>query len=139
MKSLVNRILSVGMALAAVAAVHAQDKSIKADVPFSFYVGSTVMPQGAYRMTDLSSRNVMWIKSMDNDAAKAIATMTVVGKSESEAPRLVFNRYGNVYFLHQIWTGNSSTGQSLGSSKREKELASSGIAPTLAVIRLAVH
>jgi hypothetical protein len=35
---------------------------------------------------------------------------------------LVFHRYGNQYFLSQIWDGRSNAGIELPESKREKEL-----------------
>ncbi len=139
MKNLVNAMLTVGIALTAVVTANAQSKAIKADVPFNFYVGPTVMPQGAYRVDDLNNGAVVSIRSLDNDVAKAITAMNVIGKSNEEAPRMVFYRYGNTYFLRQVWTGGSPNGQAIGSSKREKELARTSPAPTLAVIRLAVR
>ncbi len=139
MKNLMNRILGVGMALAAVVTAQAQTPYIKADVPFNFYVGPTAMPQGAYRVADVNHGGVVWIKAVDSNTGKAIMTFSVQGKPDSEAPRLVFHRYGDVYFLCQVWTGDSVMGQAIGESKREKELARNGAAPTLAVIRLALR
>jgi hypothetical protein len=51
----------------------------------------------------------------------------------------MFHRYGQSYFLAEIWNGYTSVGQALTVSQREKELAGSGAAPTLAVIRLGLH
>jgi hypothetical protein len=138
MKNRVARLLSVGIALAAVAAVHAQDKTVKANVPFSFYMGSSLMPQGAYRVSESSNGAVVWIKSMQSKAAEAATTHTVTGKKESGPAKLVFHRYGEDYFLAEIWTGGVSTGQALARSPREKELAQSGAAP-LAMIQVSLH
>jgi hypothetical protein len=137
--NLVSRILTAAIALAAAVTVHAQDKAVTATVPFNFYVGSTAMPQGDYRLVNVSNGAVLTISSTGNEVHKAITTMHVVGKSLSEPPRLVFVRYGDVYFLHQVWTGNDSIGQALGRSQREKALARDNAAPTLAVIRLALR
>ncbi len=41
-------------------------------------------------------------------------------KSES---KLVFNRYGDRYFLSQVWTEGNSQGRQLLMSDREKEIA----------------
>jgi len=122
------------MALVGVMTIHAQDKAITANVPFSFYAGSTAMPVGAYRVAEFS--NVARLSA--GNATQSIVTMRVIGKSDSEPARLVFHRYGDVYFLAQIWTGDSSTGRSLERTDREKELARNGAAPTLAVIRFAL-
>jgi|HubBroStandDraft_1064217.scaffolds.fasta_scaffold134534_2 hypothetical protein len=53
MKSKVTTLLSIGIALAAAAAVQAQDNIMTANVPFSFYMGSSLMPKGAYRVHKL--------------------------------------------------------------------------------------
>jgi hypothetical protein len=139
MNSLVNRVLTVGFALAAVVSVHAQDKTLTATVPFSFYVGASAMPQGAYRVEEMKNRSVAYIKCTDTDAAKAITAMSVAGKAVEEPARLVFHRYGDVYFLSQIWSGDGSMGMAITRSKRESELARNGMAPVLAEIRLVVH
>src|ERR1700679_266179 len=105
MKNRVARLLSVGIALAAVAAVHAQDKTVKANVPFTFYMGSSLMPQGAYRVSEISNGALVRIVSVKTGAAQGAATLHVIGKTETEPARLVFHRYGEDYFLAEIWTG----------------------------------
>jgi hypothetical protein len=137
MKNRVARLLSVGIALAAVAAVHAQDKTVTANVPFSFYMGRSAMPQGAYKVEELSHGAMVRMGS--TDAINAVITRAIAGKKQIEPARLVFHRYGESYFLAEIWTGDTSIGQGLTVSPREKELAQNGSAQTLAVIRLALH
>jgi hypothetical protein len=137
MKSRVTRILSVGIALVAAAAVQAQNKTVTAKVPFSFYMGRSAMPQGAYKVDELSHGAIVCMRS--TDAANAVTANEIVGKKQIEPARLVFHRYGESYFLAEIWTGDTSIGRALAPSPREKELAQNGAAPTLAVIRLALH
>ena len=137
MKSRVTRILSIGIALVAVAAVQAQDKTVTANVPFSFYMDRSAMPQGAYNVDELSLGAVVRMRSAG--ATNAITSHEIAGKKRIEPARLVFHRYGDSYFLAEIWTGDTSIGQGLAVSPREKELAQNGAAPALAVIRLALH
>ena len=137
MKSRVTSLLNIGIALVAVVAVQAQDKTVTANVPFSFYMGSSAMPQGAYKVDELSHGAVVCMRSPT--ATKAATTHEIAGKKLIEPPRLVFHRYGESYFLAEIWTGDGSTGEALAASPREKELAQNGAAPTLSVIRLALH
>jgi hypothetical protein len=137
MKSRVTRILSIGIALVAVAAAQAQDKTVTANVPFSFYMGKSAMPQGGYRVNELAHGAVVSLRSAD--AAKSVTTHEVTSNKQAEPARLVFHRYGDAYFLAEIWTGDASNGQALTASPREKELAQAGAAPTLAVVRLALH
>ena len=139
MKTRVTGIVGIGIALVTAAAIHAQDTAIKADVPFMFYVGQTLMPQGAYTVNESANGAVAWIRAMDADATKTVITLSVVGKRRDEPAKLVFHRYGEDYFLAEIWTGHAPTGQALVPSPREKELAHSGAGPTMAVIRVALH
>jgi hypothetical protein len=135
MKNRVARLMSFGMALAAVVAVHAQDKTITANVPFSFYMSSTLMPEGAYRVDKLSL-GVTRIRAMRSGAMKAVTTIHVVGKKQSEPARLVFHRYGDNYFLAEIWSGDASAGQALARSAREKELARGATGMHLAMVQV---
>jgi hypothetical protein len=136
MKSQVTRILSIGIALVAVAALQAQDRALTANVPFSFYMGSSAMAQGAYRVDELSHGAVVMMRS--KAASKTVTAHQIVGKKQVEPARLVFHRYGDSYFLAEIWTGDASNGRALAASAREKELTRNGSAPTLAVISLAL-
>jgi hypothetical protein len=137
MKSRVTSLLSIGIALVAVAAMQAQDRTVTADVPFSFYLGGSAMPQGSYMVDELSHGAVICMRS--KDTTKSITTHKIVDKAQAEPARLVFHLYGQSYFLAEIWAGDGSVGQALTASKREKELAHNGAAPTVAVIRLALH
>jgi hypothetical protein len=132
------RVLSIGIAVAAVAAVYAQSATVTANVPFNFYMGSKLMPCDAYRVDETSNRGVAWMVSAHRDAIKAVTTFRVTGKREVEPARLVFHRYGEEYFLAEIWTGDGPNGRALSRSPREKELAEDGAAP-LSVIRIALH
>lgn len=138
MKNLASRVLIVSMALAGAVAVNAQTMSLTADVPFGFYMGSAAMPQGAYRVDRLNvAGEVITLRSAH--ASKAVTAIDIFGKSKEEQPRLVFHRYGDAYFLSEIWNGNGNMGRAIPRSQREKEFASNGAAPALAVVRLAVH
>jgi hypothetical protein len=47
--------------------------------------------------------------------------MSVEARNGIPNPELVFNRYGQTYFLSQIWTGGDQ-GRQLFKSNREKEI-----------------
>jgi hypothetical protein len=136
MKNQVTRLVTIGIALAASVAVHAQDKTISASVPFSFYMGSTLMPQGTYRVNEFAQGSVVWVNSGQSDASKGVTTINVNGKKQVEPARLVFHCYGQNYFLAEIWTGDSSAGRALARSPREKELAKSGAEVHVAMVEV---
>ena len=136
MKSRVSRVLAVGIALAAAAAVYAQTETLTADVPFQFYVGSRLMPQGSYRVEQNADGHVAWVRATGQKAVQPVTAFAVIGNKTTEPARLVFHRYGDEYFLTQIWSGSSSLGMQLGVSAREKELAQDGVPGAVAIIRV---
>ena len=138
MKNRAAQIVALGITLTAVAAIQAQTKIMTADVPFSFHVGSMVMPQGVYSVRETTNGAIAWIKPIEEQAAKAITTMNVVGKLRTE-PVLVFHRVGQEYFLAEIWAGDGSTGRALPPAPLEKEVTRNGAATSLAVVRVALH
>ena len=138
MKNRAAQILAVGIALTAVAAVHAQTRVLTANVPFSFHVGPTLMPEGVYTVNENAGGAVAWVKPPQDQAARPVLTNTVVGK-ERNAPMLVFHRVGQEYFLAEIWAAYGRTGRAIPRSPLEKELAQSGAGPFLAVVRVALH
>jgi hypothetical protein len=117
--------------------MQAQDKTVTATVPFSFYMGGSAIPQGSYKVDELPHGAVICMRS--KGIAKSVTTHEIAGKKQAEPARLVFHGYGQSYFLAEIRNGDTSVGQALAVSQREKELAQNGAAPTLAVIRLALH
>jgi hypothetical protein len=136
MKHLISRILIVGFALSGLIAAQAQTRIVTANVPFSFYMGPNAMPGGAYEVDALATGAVIALRT--RESGKAITASPITGKAH-EPPRLVFHRYGDAYFLREIWNGNGNTGFQVARSRREQELASNGAPPVVAVIRLAIH
>jgi hypothetical protein len=137
MRSLTYRILFVGVALAGAVAARAQERTIKAEVPFNFYMGATAMPHGSYRVEELVNGHMVALRTAEG--LKATTTWEIVGKSENEPPRLVFHCYGESCFLSEVWPGNGRVGMAIPRGARENELAKSGASLSLAVIKVAVQ
>lgn len=136
MKNVIARLTVVGFALAGIG-LYAQGKDVIAKVPFAFYMGDKVMPQGTYRFSEIANRGIVTVRSAA--AANSLATVAIMGDKQEQAPRLVFTCYNGTCFLSQVWAGYSSQGVALPHSKRERAMASNGLTGTLAVIKLAVH
>ena len=123
--------LIVVLALAsAVASANAQSANrVVADIPFEFSVGYKAMPAGEYSVRAVNlTGNVLMIQSADNkNAAVRLSDETERAKKNTHA-RLVFHRYGDRYFLAEIWNGIDRTGRELLKSQEEsaieRELAS---------------
>jgi hypothetical protein len=119
------------LAIVAVLPAHAQSASEQtADVPFSFTVGSKTFPAGTYsvkRLNPQSDRTALAIKSADGRASKIVLTVPVQSAATQESAKLIFNRYGDQYFLSQVWTTADNTGLELPRSRAERALERSGI------------
>jgi hypothetical protein len=111
----------------AVASVHAQSsREQKANIPFSFTVADKTFPAGEYRVERLnpsSDKAAIAIKSADGHLSKIVLTMPVQSNVTRENARLVFNHYGDQYFLAQVWTPADNTGLAVPESKMERTLA----------------
>ncbi|HYG83119.1 MAG TPA: hypothetical protein VD861_22165 [Pyrinomonadaceae bacterium] len=97
-----------------------------ASIPFSFNVGDKTFPAGLYRVRQLnpaSDRAALEIKSEDGRLGKITLTTFVRPGEEAEQPRLVFTRYGEQYFLAQVWTHAREDGLALPTSRSERTLA----------------
>jgi hypothetical protein len=134
MKNQAAGIFGIGAILLCASAVYAQEGIMSVDVPFAFYVGKTLMPEGSYRVFESSGRMVNWVSSAGGADTKAVLTIPTVSRTRQERPNLVFHRYGEDYFLSQIWSGTGTSGRALNSPRREQQLVRSGVHPTLAVI-----
>jgi hypothetical protein len=121
--------LSFLLVLAAVS-VNAQQLSeskITVNIPFEFVVGETTFPAGQYsllRIVSNSSADQLLIRSED----RSVDTPTGItrpnrGSEIQKRSSLVFNRYGDQYFLSQVWTAGSDTGRELFRSRSERNLA----------------
>ena len=107
----------------ACAVLHAQTVDLRANVPFDFRMGETLMPAGEYVIHH--SAGVLTVRAQSG-SPRAIFQLTLPASRQDGSTKgaLVFNRYGDSYFLAKIWAPASRDGMALSTSKREKELAS---------------
>ncbi|HEX8844124.1 MAG TPA: hypothetical protein VF791_05745 [Pyrinomonadaceae bacterium] len=120
--------LMIGLfAILAPLSVQAQSSSEQtASIPFSFNVGNKSFPAGEYRVTRInpaSDKTALVIRSADGRMSKLVLTMNVQDSKTHESAKLVFNRYGDQYYLAQVWTPADNTGLELPVSRSERTLA----------------
>jgi len=97
--------------------LNAQSYKIGANIPFAFHAGKTSLPAGAYTVEKPFASQV---QLMTSKAGGRIALPPMANLSDNgKAPRLVFHRYGNEYFLSEIWNGEG-TGTRLKPSAEER-------------------
>ena len=89
------------------------------NVPFNFAAGAKTLPAGEYRVKAVA-HNVVAIQSADSKTTVMLASHSAENTSMDGVGALTFNRYGDRYFLSQIWMG-SNIGRELPKSRAEKE------------------
>ena len=62
------------------------------------------------------------ISSADEHSNVTRLTFAVTTRDPQDKARLVFHRYGNEYFLSEIWPAGGATGRELPKSRPEREL-----------------
>jgi hypothetical protein len=114
----------------AVVSVNAQQSSenrIPVNIPFDVAVGETKLPAGNYTLRHIplaSSYDRLVIQSADNRGdTYTEMTRSNRARETQKKSRLVFNRYGDQYFLAQVWIAGSETGRDLFQSRSERRLA----------------
>lgn len=102
---------------------YAECRVLAVHIPFAFQVKDKTLPAGEYRIESLLTGDgvIHRILPMDGDSPIFVSTVAVDAKDGKSEPQLVFNRYGESYFLSQIWAGEGK-GRQLFKSEREKEL-----------------
>ena len=91
-------------------------------VPFNFVAGAQVWAAGEYEVNPMANGFVR-IRNLDDSRSAFLFTSATGTGRESGNPRLVFTRYGEQYFLSEIWP-LTLQGRALAKSAAERELAS---------------
>ena len=128
--------LIVGLAfVSAVVSAKGQSTQAVAKVPFEFIVGDKTLPSGQYTVRSVSDTNKAALMISGKSSAIRLTNEIQPGKNKNQA-RLVFHRYGERYFLSEVWMGADSSGRQLLQSQLERsierELASLGSKNNLA-------
>ena len=114
----------------------AQSITVKANVPFEFIVSDREMPAGEYTIGSLNNNLVLALRNEDAGTAALSLSSSVTGPTwqRDAESKLVFRRYGNQYFLAQIWDGSTGSGRALPMTRAERELAQTASAQTFEVL-----
>lgn len=113
--------------LLAVGSAYAQSSRMVADIPFDFVVGNKAFPAGEYTIGSVGvNGETLVLRNTDRHQADKSMFFTPNHCSSAQPQsdsKLVFNMYGNHYYLSQIWTEGYDQGRELPKSSREIEEA----------------
>jgi hypothetical protein len=134
-------LLGVMLMFTSAATTHAQSLANRPrfTVPFDFVFGEKKFAAGKYSIgRAVQGADDTMMSIVDNDGrSKAILLSNAVIKTRAHTKALlVFHRYGEQYFLVQVWAAGSTIGRQFPESKSErgvqKQLASNGSAGKVA-------
>jgi hypothetical protein len=130
----------VGALGVSVQAQGASSQRMVATIPFSFNVGKTIMPAGKYTITVInpsSDRRTLQIRSADGRSTAMIQTNSVLGQAADDA-KLVFHRYGDLYFFAEAQlAGDTTTLAAIKSSAEKQQQAVAKAGTSSVVVRVA--
>jgi hypothetical protein len=99
-----------------------------AKIPFDFAIGQKAMPAGDYRIS-CTTNGLVTVRELGGK--HSAMTLTTPGGTAPPSVRqaedkgvLVFQRYGDEYFLSGVWSPFTRDGLTLPAGTRQKELAS---------------
>ena len=118
-------ILNLLLLLTAVSVAAQSERTTIKNIPFDFIVGGKTLPAGDYTVEPnrRDSDKVWLVQSRDGGASALFTTIPVRAYDTQEKTSLVFNKYGDQYFLSQIWTAGGNSGRELLMPRQERELA----------------
>jgi hypothetical protein len=131
---LLRTVLYAALLLAASAAI-AQTKQgdVVADIPFPFIAAHQMLPAGHYVVSPANAD--LGIHDAKNRGT-FVPTHGAQRSANDNGCKLVFHRYGDTYFLSEVWLAGNANGRALFRSRAERELAESGKESVIAEVRL---
>jgi hypothetical protein len=112
-------------ALAICPKAHAQlIGDLEVNVPFQFHVGDARLPAGKYTIHTLDGddKTVMEISSADGSTSALFVVEDADSNSAPANSELIFDKYGNRYFLAKLFDKGNSYGSEVVESRYEQKL-----------------
>jgi hypothetical protein len=120
--------LMIGLAMFVItASANAQSlaRPTRVNVPFDFIVANKKLPSGEYlisRKQPTEGDLLLAITNKDNHVNTVSFTVPVQVLTPTDKGKLVFHRYGEQYFLSELWPAGATTGRVVAKSRAEREL-----------------
>jgi hypothetical protein len=101
---------------------------LEANIPFTFHAGGAKLPPGKYviHVLDNSDLGAMEIQSADGRTSALFDVREAQDSTSPKKSELVFNHYGNRYFLSKLYDEGEKVGSAVVESGYAKKYASGG-------------
>jgi hypothetical protein len=114
-------LLALAVTIISTTPLNAQTSVIEVKIPYAFTVENTTLSAGEYTIAALTENTVV-IRPKAGPGAVVTLT-TAAGTAKAVNPQLVFHRYGDQYFLAEVWLVRNTEGRAFYASSHEIELA----------------
>jgi hypothetical protein len=97
---------------------------LEADIPFQFHAGDTKFPAGKYsvHLLDDADQGIMEIASADGSISALFQVQVAETGSAPGKSELIFDRYGNRYFLAKLFDEGRAGGDQVIESRYERRV-----------------
>lgn len=98
--------------------------SYTAHIPFEFVVGNATLPAGDYAITQIKTGDgtvMLELRAKGQDVALRL-TQAMQTRTPRDRSVLVFNHYGEQYFLAEMWRAGEAQGRRVLKSRRERTI-----------------
>ncbi|PYX26354.1 MAG: hypothetical protein DMG82_02070 [Acidobacteria bacterium] len=98
--------------------------NLEVDIPFQFHAGNVKLPPGKYtiHMLENTDLTVMEITSLDGSTSALFEVGRAQASSAPAKSELIFNKYGNRYFLAKVFDEGNPSGSQVLESRYEKRI-----------------
>lgn len=118
-------IVAVSFMTAVTSANGQSPRTVVADVPFNFNVGGKALMAGKYSVKAFTANgDALAISNKQSNRTAIRLTLSIQARRAPEQSKLVFHRYGQRYFLSEVWSAGERTGRQLLKSKEERAIES---------------
>ena len=123
-----KRVLAIAavsfLLVAAAAPLAAQTSRMTTNIPFEFTVAGKTMPAGEYEVWKAPNSAMIVLRGIDHRTSALSLAMggPITSSNPAADSRLIFNRYGNQYFLHAVVNAYEADEFTLPQLRAEREL-----------------
>jgi hypothetical protein len=122
--TILSLVVALTITLTAVPAAADSFGSIRVDLPFDFTAGHSIFPAGKYTIRTVENTNgVIRITSEDGTTAVFLSTHSAESVQSKDETVVIFHRYGDQYFLFQVWAVGDTIGSEIPKSSMERQAA----------------
>lgn len=128
--------ITLALILAAVPCWAQFSRPVTATIPFEFTVNNLTLPAGEYVVWE-TTQGAHAIGNTEGNRRAFSLTYRVAANPERLA-KLVFRKYGDKYFLAEVWSSVREPAMAFAKCRKEKELVTSRVVSGLRVDRVVV-